>query len=255
MSQRRQRSMRRSGLLAGTILTAVLALALSGCERDERPTPTSKPAQPATVATQPTADELANIRAFVQEKSPREPEGLPAGHPPIEGMMPQTLPAEVTSPRAAPSELKYTAPAVWQREPVKSQMRVDQYRLPRAEGDREDGELAVTTNIGGGIEANIGRWRSQFSTAEGQPIPDSAFKSETIDADGLKIVFVDITGRFNAGATMPGGDATPKDNYRMLAAIVETPNGPWFFKALGPNATMVKHRDEFVEFLHTMTPK
>ena len=55
---------------------------------------------------------------------------------------------------------------------------------------------------------------------------------------------------------MSGGPpATEKDNYRMLAAIVETPNGPWYFKALGPAATMDAHRAEFLSFLHTMKPE
>lgn len=247
--------MRRCEVSAGTLLTAVLALALNGCERDETPSQPAKPAQPVAATTKPTADELANVRSFVQDKATREAEGLPAGHPPIEGLTPQTLPAELTAPRVTRAGLTYTAPAAWQREPVKSQMRVDQYRLPRAEGDSEDGELAVTANIGGGTEMNIERWRGQFSTLDGQPIPDSAFKRESHEINGLKIVVVDIAGRFNAGSMMPGGDATPRDNYRMLAAIVETPTGPWFFKALGPAATMAKHHDGFMAFVHTMTPK
>ena len=88
------------------------------------------------------------------------------------------------------------------------------------------------------------------------PFPNRHSKREALDVNGLKVVFVDITGRFNSGSVMPGAAAAaPKDDFRMLAAIVETASGPWFFKAYGPAATMARHHDEFVEFLHTMTPK
>ena len=66
--------MRQFGLVASTVLTATLWLLLTGCERDETPTPAPKPAQPAAATTQPTADELANVRAFMQDKGTREAE-------------------------------------------------------------------------------------------------------------------------------------------------------------------------------------
>lgn len=228
---------------------ALTALCSPGCERGAPP---AKPTSTQPAGTQPTASEMANVREFMQVNSPRGAAALPQGHPPVgdTAARPTTLPAELSRP---PVPLKYAAPETWQREPVKSGMRIDQYRLPRAEGDTEDAELAVTANIGGGIEANIERWRAQFSSADGGPVPDSAFAREQLEApQGLKITLVDVTGRY-AGAAMgsPGASAA-KENYRMLAAIVETPGGPWFFKATGPAATIGKHRQAFVEFLRTM---
>lgn len=226
----------------------LLLIALGGCERG---TP-STPATPATAAsTQPTADELARVRQFVQETAPRRTDALPAGHPPINNA-PQ--PAQAPPSRNAGPTLKYTAPASWEQQPVTGSLRVDDYRLPRVEDDSEDGDLAVFgTNIGGGVEANVERWRLQFAAADGQPIPNEAFHRELLEVNGLKITFVEVAGHFSGTMMMPGTGTPPaKKDYRLLGAIVETPAGPWYFKATGPAATMAHHREAFLDFLRSM---
>jgi hypothetical protein len=244
--------MKRLGPVVIGMLTIATAL-LSGCERSEEPTTTSKPPQTAAASTQPSADEMANVRELVQNMDQRGAANLPAGHPPI-GNPPEkpTMPELPTAPQPA-VKLQYTPPDTWQKEPVKSAMRHDQYRLPRAEGDPEDGELAVFgAGVGGGIAANVQRWRGQFSTPDGQPLPDEAVVQQTLEVGGLKITVVDIAGRYNTGGMMPGAPAEPKDDYRMLGAIVETPGGLWYFKAVGPANTIGQHRDAFMEFLRSM---
>ena len=239
---------------AATVLIGVLLVTLGGCEREERPAAPAKTTQTTAATSKPTDAELANIRQTMQEQTPRGNEALPPGHPPLDAGAPQMPPMEGVPP--VQGGLKYTAPATWEKEAVKSAMRVDQFKLPRAEGDSEDGELAVFgTNIGGGIEPNIERWRGQFTGADGQPVPESAMTRQTFDANGLKVTFVDVTGRYNAGAMMGAPAAGPKDNFRLFGAIVETPAGPWYFKATGPAATMEKHREEFMQFLHSMGAK
>jgi hypothetical protein len=53
---------------------------------------------------------------------------------------------------------------------------------------------------------------------------------------------------------MPGATG-PKADYRMLGAAVETPAGPWYFKASGPAATMARHRAGFFEMLDSLAPR
>jgi hypothetical protein len=244
--------MRLGAVIGGTLVA--FAVVLAGCERGTSPTATSKPAQTAA-STQPTADEMANVRELVQNLGQRGSEALPAGHPPI-GNRPDkpTMPELPTTSRASVT-LKYTAPDTWQKEPPKGPLRVDQYRLPRAPGDLEDAELAVFgSNIGGGVEANVQAWRGQFSLPDGQPIPDEGVVLQRLDVNDLKITVVDIAGRYTPRAMMP--EAAPpasKDGYRMLGAIVETPGGARFFKAIGPAETIGNHREEFIEFLRSMT--
>jgi len=243
--------MRLGAVIGGTLVA--FAVVLAGCERGTLPTATSQPAQTAA-STQPTADEMANVRELVQNLGQRGSEALPAGHPPI-GNRPDkpTMPELPTASRPTVT-LKYAAPDTWQKEPPKGPLRVDQYRLPRAPGDPEDAELAVFgSNIGGSVEANVQAWRGQFSLPDGQPIPDEGVVLQTLDVNGLKITVLDIAGRYTPRAMMPGAPPPPKDGYRMLGAIVETPGGPWYFKAIGPAETIGNHREEFIEFLRSMT--
>ena len=45
---------------------------------------------------------------------------------------------------------------------------------------------------------------------------------------------------------MPGVPPAPAfEHGRLLAAIVETPSGPWFFKMTGPDHTVASARDAF----------
>jgi hypothetical protein len=240
--------------LAGVMLLAGLGFVVTAC--DQAPPPPPAKSTP-TATSQPTAAELASVRALVQDQAPpatQQPQ-LPAGHPPIPSQMPAAGDTGMMSPPAA-VELKYTVPGGWIQEPVRSAMRKSQYRLPRAEGDKEDGVMTVFyfgPGGAGGIDANIQRWRGQFTGADGGPLPDSAFKQEQMDANGLKITVVELHGQFGShtmGVNTP--DTPTGGEYEMLGAIVETPGGPWFFKALGPPATMQKQRAGFLDMLKTM---
>lgn len=225
--------------VAGLIVPA--AVLLAGC--DSRPPPATPPP-----ATRPTAAEVASLRDLVQDAGARHVPALPAGHPPLGGGPLEGAPPPATAPAGG---LRWVAPAAWERQPVRSPLRLDQYRLPRVAGDGEDGELAVFgPDVGGTIDANVARWRGQFSTPDGQPIPDAAFILERRVVADLEITIVDVAGRYDPGMAMAAGP--PRDNYRMLAAIVATPAGPWYFKAVGPAATMTEHRPLFVELLDSL---
>ena len=52
-------------------------------------------------------------------------------------------------------------------------------------------------------------------------------------------VLADVVGGMGAG---PSG---PRDNWALLGGIVETPQGPWFFKMTGPGATVTAARGAF----------
>ena len=220
--------MRRIKSASGITLAGFMFLLLPACERAEQPQPASTPTSSAA-STRPSADELANVRQFVQTAQPAAGQALPPGHPPV-GETAQTPAAlDIPTPGVTPVGLNYEAPATWQKEPVKSALRLGQFRWPRASGDTDDGELVVFgPNIGGGVDANIERWRGQFSGPDSQPVSDSAFHRESFDVSGLRVTFVDIAGRYAAGAmaTMSGGPpATEKDNYQCLfSALWPRPN-------------------------------
>jgi len=132
-------------------------------------------------------------------------------------------------------------------------MRKAQYKLPRAEGDMEDGELVVFyfgEGQGGSVEANVQRWIGQFKKADGSPAGDVARRT-TKEVRGIKVTIVDVSGTYTGGGPMmSSGD--PKPSYRMLAAVAETRGGPWFVKLTGPTRTVTRWEPGFQEFLDSM---
>lgn len=152
-------------------------------------------------------------------------------------------------------ELRYTAPAGWQEEKPTSNMRLAQYKLPRAAGDNADGELVLYyfgPGQGGTAQANIDRWVGQMQQADGSPSKDKA-KIETTTVHNLPVTTVDVSGKYNGGMASPGASpaATPMDmsNYRLRAAIIETPKGSYFVKLTGPQATIARWDQAYADYI------
>lgn len=151
------------------------------------------------------------------------------------------------------SEVVYQAPKTWVKETAASAMRKAQFRLPGAK-DSGDGVLAVFffPGTGGSVEANLERWYKQFRTPDGKPVVAPSEKKET-KVGSLEVTEVSLTGTYleSRSPMMMGGPVDEKPGYALWAAIVETPDGPWFFKATGPAKTIQTKRPEFAAFVKT----
>ncbi len=126
------------------------------------------------------------------------------------------------------------------------QMRVATYGIPAAHGGKEGSECSVYyfgPSDGGDVEANMTRWIGQF-----EPTGDPVRSSKTVD--GMKIHLIDLSGVYIASTgPMMGGPKERKEGYRMLAAIVEGPEGSVFFKTTGPAASIAAAEREFNELV------
>lgn len=126
-----------------------------------------------------------------------------------------------------------SVPPGWQSQPPSSSMRKAQFVLPRQGGDEEDAEMVVFyfgSGSAGSVEANLNRWRGQMKGAEG-----ATTKSK---ANGMNVTTLDVKGAYSAsmGPMMQSGPEKP--GYRMIATIVESPAGAYYFKLTGPQATV-----------------
>jgi predicted small lipoprotein YifL len=150
----------------------------------------------------------------------------------------------------AAGELHYKAPDGWVKEQTTSTMRVAQYKLPKTEGDAEDALLVVYyfgATQGGAVQANIDRWISQMQQPDGSSTKDKA-KTETSTVNGLKVTSVDVSGTYTAEMA-PGTPGQRNDaNYRMRAAVIETPKGNYFLKLVGPAKTMGHWEQSVTDF-------
>ncbi len=115
-------------------------------------------------------------------------------------------------------------------------MRVAEYLVPRANGDETDAECTVITfgpGQGGGIDGNVDRWVRQFNPLSGAPT------KTTLRVGGMNVTRVEVAGSYHP-MVMPGSPtpASTLPGARLVGAIVEAPNGLWFFKLTGPDVTV-----------------
>ena len=159
-----------------------------------------------------------------------------------------------TSPtQSASGNISFTAPDGWVVEKTSSNMRVAQYKLPKADGDTEDGSLVLSyfgQGQGGATQANIDRWISQVHQADGSDSKEKA-KSESLTVNGLKVTMVDVSGTYSAEMAPGSGDFTSKPNYRLRAAVIETPKGSYFAKLTGPEKTISHWDQAFRDYINS----
>jgi hypothetical protein len=161
--------------------------------------------------------------------------------------MPAPPPGERPAPPAPAKPVVWTDPPGWQRVTPTSPMRKASYKIPAAPKDPEDAEMAVFSfgSEGGSIEDNIQRWTKQFPDAK----PTDLKRSER-QANGMTQTIVELEGTYSSG--MPGSAPTPKPNFRMIGAVVETPGGKYFFKLTGPKKTVEASRSAFFSLLDSV---
>ena len=190
------------------------------------------------------------------------------------GSEPQIVEADaaVTSPPPPPAEaseqlpptrfgetvttsvgLAVPVPEGWVVDEPASSMRLAQLRIPGPAGGDDDGEVVLFyfgPDQGGGVEANLDRWRGQ--------IQQTAAEADTTDIDRRDgpvgaITVLDATGTYVAEVRPGSGQRLNVPGQRLIAAVVETERGPVFFKGVGPEATMASARADFDAMLDALS--
>lgn len=191
---------------------------------------------------------LAALVLAACSKPPPEPEKAKTEEPP-KSAAPATSAAAAPQAKpsaAGPTDIAYDAPAAWPSAPNPSSMRKATFKVPKAPGDPEDGELSVSA-ASGGVDANIGRWAGQFANATP--------KKEQRSPNGLKVTVVELAGTYSAGGMM-GTPAPPKEKWMLLGAVVEGAEGQLhFFKLTGPEKTVQAAKKDFDTFVASFRAK
>jgi hypothetical protein len=149
--------------------------------------------------------------------------------------------------------VRWTAPAAWKAEGPRP-MRAATYSLPLAAGDQGIAECVVNyfgPGQGGGVDANIERWRGQVLGADGKPATP---KIDKRTLKGIPVTMIDSSGTYTGmGGPMSGG-SKPAVSYRLIGAIVEGPGGSVFFKLTGPAKTIAAEQKHFEQLLASIQP-
>ena len=162
-----------------------------------------------------------------------------------------SAPSSPSSKLAATGDVSYKVPEGWTVEKPTSEMRVAQYKLPKAAGDGEDALLVVYyfgPGQGGTTQANIDRWLNQVKQPDGSDSKAKA-KTETQTVNGLQVTTLDVTGTYSGGMSQ---DSAPKDAnsiYRLRGAVIETPKGSYFVKLTGPEKTVSHWEQAYNDYI------
>lgn len=211
---------RRIGIsILGTVLAVMLSQSAQG--QTPQPAPPAKPTEPA--------------------KPPETP-------------MPSAAPAKGTVLNL--TGLTLIVPEGWVEEKVEPSPMGPKaiYRIPKLDAAgpvdqlAEDGMVRIThfPNMKGKDkdDMNIDRWLGQVSKPDGQPLTRSDAKITITEVGPVRLTVVDMSG--SAKMTMRD---TAKPNQRMIAAIVDHPQGPHFVVSAGPAASMEKWAAQIDAFL------
>lgn len=132
-----------------------------------------------------------------------------------------------------------TVPDGWESQALSSNMRVAHWTM-------KDAELIVYHfGTGAGtVEQNLERWYGQFEQEGGAPSADLAKVEKSVVSD-LAVTSVDLSGHYVAAIRPGAPQKHDLPGHRMLAAVVEAPDGNYFFKMLGPEAAVEAQKAAF----------
>ncbi len=156
---------------------------------------------------------------------------------PVSGRQDSSGPA-IVAPGAT-----FQLPAGWEWQTPSVTMRLAQAGVPGSAGPGQLTVFHFGPGGGGGVDANLQRWAGQVQPKEG-----SSPRRETFETGAFRVTWIDVAGTI-LPSTMGVGPTEPQPDSRLLAAVVEGNQGPWFFKLTGPDATLDAQREAFLGML------
>jgi hypothetical protein len=158
---------------------------------------------------------------------------LPPSHPDIQGMAPA---AAATDSSDTPT---WTVPAGWQTAPL-SQFLLAKFTVAGTGDAKADVNISALAGEGGGLLANVNRWRRQLGLSPFEPA-DLTAATTTFDAGGAQASVVDFTG----------ADAKTGKPARLVGVVLPVGGQTWFYKLMGDNDVVTQQKDAFVRFIQS----
>ncbi|MCA9176701.1 MAG: hypothetical protein KDB14_19570 [Planctomycetales bacterium] len=163
--------------------------------------------------------------------------------------------AKVDVIKLSEGKITLPAPASWERKQPRTRIVEHEFAAKGPEGTSP--ARITLMGAGGGVEANIDRWVGQFRQKDGSSSRDKT-KVERAKVGDTEVHVVDISGVYqdSPGGPFAGGRVIPREDYRMLAAIIVTPkSGHYFIKMIGEADTVEANAKAFREMLTKLNVK
>ena len=163
---------------------------------------------------------------------------LPPSHPAIPGMdMSMGGNAPVTEATAG-DKPTWTVPAGWQKGQL-AQFLIAKYVIAGTGDAKAEVNVSSLSGDGGGLLANINRWRAQLGVA---PVTEADIANlPTIDAAGGKATVVDISGTNPRTGT----------SAQLIGVVLPLGGQTWFYKLMGDAAVVAAQKDALMKFVQS----
>lgn len=156
----------------------------------------------------------------------------------------ENVPPQIAAPPATPDESGnsgsiWTVPPGWQSVPP-AQFLLAEYSISGADGAKAEVNVAAMDGEGGGLLANVNRWRGQIGLgpAGENDLPQLA---QALDVPGGTATAVDFAGT----------DAKTGAPTRLVGAIVSQNGRTWFYKLMGDKQIVAQQKDAFTKFIQS----
>ena len=139
-------------------------------------------------------------------------------------------------------------PADWTPRAPSSSMRLAEFVTPGPDSLSRAEVIVYFFGVGqgGSVASNIARWKAQFSTPDGSPVPEIVTRDST---SGFPVTFAEFRGTYARGIGA-GSPENARAGQTLIAAVAETPRGTMFIQLFGPSARVAAQRDAFVRFVN-----
>lgn len=156
-------------------------------------------------------------------------------------MAPAILPAQGT--RATFLDYQTTVPTGWTSRAPSSSMRLAEYA---AGGTAEVVVYFFGKGQGGPPDANLARWKSQFSNPSGGTV----YESVSRDTTGLfPLTIAEYRGSYARGIGTGADADAARPDHTLIAVVAETPRGTLFFQCFGPSAVVAAQKAAYMAFV------
>lgn len=145
-------------------------------------------------------------------------------------------------------EYTTTAPAAWTSRTPASSMRLAEYTTPAVGGGAGAEVIAYFfgKGQGGSPDANLARWKGQFSNPDGGAVPEKISKDKIGD---IPLTIAEYRGTYARAVGMGSAPEAARPNHELIAVVAETPRGTIFFQCFGPVAAVEAQRAAYLAFV------
>ena len=146
----------------------------------------------------------------------------------------------------AEGKIRLSAPEKWiSKEPRFKSIVSYEFAVTAVDGDSQDGRVTIG-GAGGGVTANLDRWKAQFVLADG----DESLVQKKMKVADQTVHFLDLRGTYRPP---PFLGQPPQSDYRMLGAIIETDKvGSYYVRFYGPQQTVAANEKAFLALIDSL---